>query len=250
MKIVTASDAAFLPGVVALAKSLARYGYPLELLYAGAIPSCGSEDGGSEDVRWAFRNCLVRIVDVSDSIPTNKSGGKASWARMLIPTLYPNEERVLYLDSDIICIGDIEPLLSADLQGQPTGACRDGAMTDLAVQTLGSVPRDEPAFNSGVLLMDLQAWRKERVTEKTFELAPILAGMGRIWSFDQACLNVAHFGGFHVLPRRFNFTLLPRWDLPPAGEASLIHYVGRPKPWEDRTRPGSGAWWAEYEREV
>lgn len=76
-----------------------------------------------------------------------------AYARFLIPRLI-KEERVVYLDSDIIVNGDLSSLFELDLGDYSIAAVRDA---------------DGNGFNSGMLVIDSQKWREKDVTSMLFD---------------------------------------------------------------------------------
>lgn len=82
----------------------------------------------------------------------------AMFFRYYIPH-YVSEERALYIDSDIVVTGSLDELFEMDLKGMPLAAVQD-------VSTWGMLS----TFNSGVMLIDTEAWQSEQVLEKLIEL--------------------------------------------------------------------------------
>ena len=91
----------------------------------------------------------------------------ASYLRLFLPDVLPvTSSRVLYLDSDIVVRRDLSALWQTPLDGQLIGAARDPfAASNMRL----SLPPDNPEFNSGVLLVDLAGWRRERLLPRFVE---------------------------------------------------------------------------------
>jgi lipopolysaccharide biosynthesis glycosyltransferase len=177
-----------------------------------------------------------------------------NWTRLWVADFFPPEvERALYLDSDIVVLGNIAPLWTADLDGALLGTI-DIPGADRGVAHLGLRPEDG-YFNSGVLLFDLGQWRDTRALDAVLayvEANPELM----LRDVDQEALN----GCFHRRRQRLDY----RWNattpffhepcpvpLPPAEidavrrDARIVHFNGRLKPWSylcDHPRKG------EYEK--
>jgi len=100
----------------------------------------------------------------------------------------------------------------------------------------------EPYFNSGVLLMDLVAWRKEKYGPQVMECIE----KGNFRHHDQDGLNKVFRKNWQMLPLRWNvippvFTLpvkvlkKSRWRnlaLEAMERPAVFHWAGRYKPWE------------------
>lgn len=80
----------------------------------------------------------------------------AAYFRFFIPEVV-EEERVLYLDSDIVVDGNLTDLFETDLGDCPLAAVRD----DL----------QQTNFNSGVMLINNKYWREHDISTQLFEVA-------------------------------------------------------------------------------
>lgn len=151
--------------------------------------------------------------------------------RLFLPRLFPEYDKGIYIDSDVILNADIAKLYDIDLEGNLIGAVPDHSIQGVPVlveylkKAIG-VKRTE-YLNSGVLLMDMKALRERDLAGTFFHyydtyhfdcIAP-----------DQDYLNALACGRILFLD--------PRWDaMPVKGEAPvpdpfLIHYNLYEKPW-------------------
>ena len=148
----------------------------------------------------------------------------AAFFRYFIPQ-FVEENRAIYLDSDVIVRGSLDALFSEDLGDFPMAAVEDDLTSD--------------SFNSGVMLIDVDVWRTEGVTEKLFELT----NQFHESSFgDQGILNILFQKRWKKLPQKYNFVgmdtvarnyQIASWyqdSLVGETEAKIIHYTGE-KPW-------------------
>ena len=85
---------------------------------------------------------------------------------MLADYLPKNLQRVIYLDSDIIVTGSLEPFWNLPLHGAPLAAVTDAAAGDASRYEVLHYPASEGYFNAGVLLIDLEWWRKNHVGKR------------------------------------------------------------------------------------
>lgn len=124
------------------------------------------------------------------------------WLRIFLPELMADEPRVLYLDCDVIALDDLGPLWSVDLGDALVGAVANvWEPWNLGhPERLGIDPADY--FNSGVLLLNLDAMRASGATQRLLDHAREHAG-DLVWP-DQDALNVV-LGPGHV-------ALHPRWN--------------------------------------
>jgi lipopolysaccharide biosynthesis glycosyltransferase len=108
--------------------------------------------------------------------------------------------RVLYLDSDMVVTDSLSALWQTDLQGNIAGAVQD-FVNDQTKGAVGLSP-EEPYLNAGLWLIDLEAWRREKVEEAC--LGCIQAHGGTVTHHDQGVLNEVLRGRCSILPIRYN----------------------------------------------
>jgi lipopolysaccharide biosynthesis glycosyltransferase len=164
---------------------------------------------------------------------------RAAYARLLIGGLLPTHvTRLIYLDSDLLVCRDLRELWRTDLGGRVLGAVPnslDPAADVSAFDRLGVAGKRY--FNSGVLLIDLMAWRTEEVGERALAFARALGD--RLILHDQDALNAVLVDRWVELPGYWN-----HWASRDASvEAAVIHFTMPPKPWD---ADYSGPFRAEY----
>lgn len=178
---------------------------------------------------------LSRIVDDNDS-----SWGPAAVfaAPFLLPRLVPRSvSRAIFLDVDIIALGDISELATMSLDGHAVAAVR--APLRRFSGRLGT----QVYLNSGVLVIDLEKWRRDRVSERCLDYLRRIEGDWSDAYPDQDALNVVlkEDDGrpkWKALEPKWNactpLFVGPResilYDPVPIEDAVLIHYSGT-KPW-------------------
>jgi lipopolysaccharide biosynthesis glycosyltransferase len=126
------------------------------------------------------------------------------WHRVLLPRLLSAVDRVLYLDVDVLVLAPLAELWELDLTGYSVAAVtnvpeqhRLGHAAELGLSGPSSY------FNSGVLLMNLEAMRRDGCSEALIECAR--SRLDELLWPDQDALNI-------VLGAR-RLALHPRWNL-------------------------------------
>ena len=174
---------------------------------------------------------------------------REAYLRFLAPKVLPPEVgRVIYLDCDLVVLDDLVPLWSTDLGDHAVGAVAEldwsGGGAEIRLTRLG-IPADHVYVNSGVLLLDLVRWRRERLAEKIFDF---VAARGADLSYhDQDALNAVLWREIHHLDRRWNVQAMMygRWyrrNMPADHRATraarsrpaILHYTTASKPWNWR----------------
>ena len=158
-----------------------------------------------------------------------------TYARLLLPELLPDTvEKVLYLDSDVIICDDIGPLWDVDIAGVTLAAVRDRTPESRFASSLRGIRSHRelglapelPAFNSGVLLLNLKRWRETQVACRAFAY---LRSLGRdVGWYEQEALNIVTNGDYRELESR--------WNVPPRlaareSQLGILHYLTAAKPW-------------------
>jgi lipopolysaccharide biosynthesis glycosyltransferase len=173
----------------------------------------------------------------------------AALARLFLPSIARG--RVLYIDGDTLICDALSPLFALEMEGFPIAAVRDQhvlrqaqkAKPDLAYfQTLMVGHPATDYFNAGVLLMDLDAIRKDADLVREMQDFSDLEGYRFL---DQDHLNRLFAGRAFFLAHRWNFVwgrsrfqnqLWAALSLP-VGESNgqapeIVHFTGPKKPWE------------------
>lgn len=150
--------------------------------------------------------------------------------RLFIAALYPDYEKAIYLDCDIVVKGDISKLYSIDLGDKIFGAVPDDVIASHPVfrnyAERGVGVKYDRYFNSGVLLMNLNAYRKEKIQEK-FVFYLIRYNFAAA-APDQDYLNALCKDKVLYLERGWDRMST---DENYKGEIYLIHYNNFRKPW-------------------
>lgn len=126
--------------------------------------------------------------------------------RILLPQILAKDRRTIYMDVDVLVIGDITPLASVDLGDAMLGGVIDNyapskELMDYRTKELGLRP-DTQYVNSGVLVMDLEKLRRFDFSSKCFATIERLRD---VLSFvDQDTINIVAEGHIKVLPERWN----------------------------------------------
>lgn len=124
----------------------------------------------------------------------------AVYYRLYFPSLVPERvERLLYLDTDTLVLGDIENLYKDDLEHYPVGAVYDNyvkSSPELGIDVEGEY------FNSGVLLMDVKRWREQKISEQAFHF--LTQFPEKIKYVDQDALNAVLKKNWKHLSSQYN----------------------------------------------
>lgn len=180
-------------------------------------------------VKIIYYDVRLKLQKISSNLAIRDYYSKATYYRLFIADLFPQYSKALYLDCDIVVLGDISKLYNHELGNNLVGAIPDGAVqiTDEFVEYVnkGLGIKEDKYFNAGVLLMNLDEFRKYELENKfvdllkkyTFEIAQ-----------DQDYLNVLTKNRVTYIDDSWNVMPLGNYVSP----VNLIHYNLSFKPWK------------------
>ncbi|MDR1310707.1 MAG: glycosyltransferase family 8 protein [Burkholderiaceae bacterium] len=166
-------------------------------------------------------------------VPLSSHISITSLGRLFISELIPHENRIIYLDCDIIVKCSLSALYLKDMKDHIILGTRDIASPMLA-EKLG-VRR---YINSGVLLMNLEKMRSENTINRILQWTA--QNIQSIKLGDQDIINGALENYIGNLSDKWNVQELrrkTRFSL--QTNPAIIHYIGKHTPWKEtgRTRP-------------
>ena len=173
----------------------------------------------------------------------------ATYYRLLMVTLLPQElKKVLYLDCDIVVDGSLKEFWDTSLKGYALAAVDE--LNTSAKDVYERLEYDEKYgyFNAGVLLVNLEYWRSNNLTEVFFDY--ISSHYDKIRAHDQDVLNaLLHDKCRHVSQKWnveesfYHYYVIKEWRKRDEKEMKSVllhpvipHYSWKPKPWEQSCR--------------
>lgn len=151
--------------------------------------------------------------------------------RLFIPAMFPQYDKGIYIDSDVVLTDDIAKLFDIDIGDNYIGACNDLSIADippLVAYTENAVGvKAKEYINSGVLLMNLKKLREN-------DLEGHFLNLLSTYHFDsiapdQDYLNAMCNGNIYYLDEAWD--AMPNGAKPQLEKTHLIHYNLFSKPW-------------------
>ena len=150
-----------------------------------------------------------------------------TFARYFIPD-FATEDKVLYLDSDLIVTGDLTDLFELDLGENYLGAARSCFGAGVG-------------FNAGVLLINNKKWKSETIRQKLIELTE--KEHENVKEGDQSILNMLFKEQYSLLEDKYNFQIgfdagaaeknhAFIFEIPLTPSPKILHYISPDKPWK------------------
>ncbi len=246
MHLASASDERFFPGLhVALASAVlaasGRLDYTVHVV-----------DGGITDAQWTILETNLRALGALRGIEVElrripathpaferfpiRRGSNLTCARLAIPHII-DASRVVYLDSDVVCLLGVEGFWEA-LEPQTALVAvldplrrvgRDCTLRDRLPHRM----HDQPYFNAGIIGINVALCR----ANGSLEAIDRLIGEASEFKYvDQTLLNLVFLGAWSRLPDVYNLvlTLENSACIMERPCAANLHYVGSGKPWLSR----------------
>ncbi len=183
-----------------------------------------------EDFTVAFVDVSADLKALSNRLHMRDYYTSATYFRIFIAGLFPQYDKALYLDSDVIVRGDICELFDTPLGDTLVGAVPDGAVA--MIPPFRAYTKDvlgidaENYFNAGILVMNLKKFREIDFYGK---FADLLGKYAFTVAQDQDYLNVLCKDSVTYLPTTWN--AMPTGNHQEKDPPKLIHYNLTAKPW-------------------
>ena len=168
-----------------------------------------------------------------------------TYLRFFIEDLLPEAiTKVLYMDIDIVVVKSLKELWNTDIKDYSCAAALDLECHDVSRYNRLGYDMADLYFNAGLLLINLDWWRKNSVSKRAFDF--LLKNPKKCLFHDQDALNYILHGKVLWISNSYNamyavfksesdrllilkekFSELKRESSFPV----IIHYAGRLKPW-------------------
>lgn len=218
----------------------------------------GEDDGGALAPApgvFVHRRRLAPLVD--GKLPASGKWPHVVYGRLFVPDLLAGYDRLIYLDADVAVSGDLDPLLTLDLEDKAIAAVQDadlwGGKSPVAgfsgksewLRAIGV--RADVYFNSGVLLIDVARYRQAAPSASIGAYFDAYGDKVTMW--DQDFLNFVFQGKWKELSPIWNFQAIAM----EAGYAPLLrpvihHFNEIQKPWHRGYYFGDPVFTAYFER--
>lgn len=204
-----------------------------------------------ENLKKIINFPIVNVIKINPEIfansITSKSITAAAYYRLLIPVLFENEDRVLYIDGDTLILNDLKELFSLNYDPEPVNAVLD--------DNFGKDPhinKFQKYVNSGVLLFNNQKIHSQLYLNDIIKI--LHEKRDQIKYHDQCLLNIYLNGKVGILPGDYNCMMRlgnlksDDWLNFDFSQIKIIHFLGAAKPWTYSANVASRAFWQAYSK--
>ena len=209
-----------------------------------------------ESLLNSVHSCAIITHDCAallDTLPVEVNPSRVIYSRLFLARFVDlRVEKCLYLDVDMLALGDIREIFANDLQDSIIAVARDVVSTQapLPAKDRSKAPyvfgKKHCYFNSGMMLVNLPKWRACKIEQQALAFLQAYSPI----CFDQDVLNAIISDQITLLDMCWNFQMqfynqyrfyeyriaqgLSRTN--PLAQSfhnrKLIHYVCEPKPWD------------------
>ncbi|WP_216819472.1 glycosyltransferase family 8 protein, partial [Gilliamella sp. N-G2] len=188
-----------------------------------------------------FDNIAITEYVINDEFKIDEQNTEqfplSACVRLIAPIILKNTtDKLLYVDSDTLCINSLADIDHIDLKEIIVAAIADVPyMQQTQCAKYDVVPGTY--FNSGVMLINISLWCEEEITDKTLRLL----NSGEKYQYpDQDVLNICVGQKRLILPRKFNnllaLSINGNDDANVPNGTIFIHYITKNKPWHQPYR--------------
>lgn len=225
-------DDGYIPFLAVTIESLIKnaskdYMYSIKILYTNV-----AERNKRKILKYENENFKIEFIDlnyyiqeIKDKLYTRDYYTKATYYRMFIPNLFPQYNKAIYLDSDLLVLGDISELYNIELGTKLVAAAPDDVIQNSEifstyVERVVGIAKHENYFNAGVLLMNLDEMRKFDFQSKFMYL---LETVKYTIVQDEDYLNRICKGRTKILSKIWNRMPIPTDEIKEE-DIKIIHY--------------------------
>lgn len=265
MNILVSLDSNYIYPLCVMLRSLAKTNPDGDFDIYVAYSSLTEEDFANMESALAGTNASVHRILVDDKIfagaPVLSRLSKETYYRLLISDILPESvHKLLYLDPDIVINKNLTEFYNIDMQGNTVAAGTHlfGFMEKVNLARLG-MKKTSRYINAGVLLIDLDQWRKTVTLQQIFDF--ISANIKKLLLADQDVINVMFEDKMlYIDERLYNLDekTFNVYSKKSAGNkkidldwvrknTAVIHFNGKHKPWREKNYRGKlGEFFEKY----
>ena len=177
-----------------------KYSFHVYIITAGI--SKKNESKFQHLANFYNHNIDLKSVDSSrfDVLPSRGRYVIATYYRYILPEIIL-DDKVLYLDGDIIVTSDIGDLWQTNVDNYACAAVEDQRCDNVLLYNRFFLT--STYFNAGVLLVNLEYWRLNKITAQLFQFS--IDNYDKLLYQDQDALNVVLSGAIKYLSYKYNF---------------------------------------------
>lgn len=204
--VVLASDNYYFPYILVAVKTLFLHNVNIDELIVHYIQQDVEE--GNLNLLKKMGEEYNRKIDIiefdmpkefKEILPAYGRASKTTYIKFWFASMFPENDRVLYLDPDVLVMGSIEEMYDVDFDGKLIA----GVIENLPIYHMQAshMTLDDAYINGGMVLCNLEGWRKFNLEEKALMR---LKDTTHNLNYDQGIINELCRGKILVFPPKYN----------------------------------------------
>jgi len=183
-----------------------------------------------EELEYRY-NFKIKYLDAQKEIfknyPKLSHWGDIIYNKLLVDRLLPDIDKVLYLDCDLVVLGDVRELYSTNIENKVLAAA-ERSENEFLKERVVIDKSIKNYFNAGVLLFNLKEFRRKKIGKKCLHF--IEKNAQEVDYPEQDALNYVIDNNFVELRHKYNF-LVANPMKKSFKKPFIIHYNSKIKPW-------------------
>ena len=147
---------------------------------------------------------------------------KACFLRLLIPKVFPELDRALYVDCDTLCLGDISELYNGDFENNYLIGCRGFNYSDNQAKQLGILYY----INSGMLMFNIPLMNKENYFEQILNNWKGSLDKQNPFSADETIINWCFHNKIKLVNEKWNYCYNREYGNRVVNSPRILHFIG------------------------
>lgn len=155
------------------------YNYMIYILYT---PSDVQEENIKKIMAMENDNFKIVFVDVEEELSkiakklkTRDYYTNTTYYRLFVSKLFPQYDKMIYIDSDTVVLGDISKLYNIDIGDNIIAGCTDESVVVTPVfreyvEKVIGVDSYEQYFNAGMIVINLKEFKNQKIFDKFLKL--------------------------------------------------------------------------------
>jgi lipopolysaccharide biosynthesis glycosyltransferase len=254
--IACAADEAYAMPMAVMLRSAVKNIVNDQQVYIFAVDG-GIKESSKKKILASLGNKSVIFNWIKASLPDNlpiakhimQHVNKSTYYRLLLARILPPEiDKIIYLDSDLVVLGNLNKLWEMEIGNNYVLAAQDSGIPYVSApygikkyEELG-IPPTQKYFNAGVLVLNIAKWRSENIDIKLFQYLETYRE--HIQHHDQEAMNAVFVGKWAELKPQWNqtpnFFTYSSWQESPYQELDysdavnnpcIVHFASISKPW-------------------
>ena len=171
---------------------------------------------------------LINEKDISDFPQTDGVWNLSIYYRAIAPqVLYGKVKKLLYLDVDMCCVGNIKDLFIIPLDNNIAAVVEDAMgnhTLEKKLRKLGCC-ENKKYFNSGMMLFNVEKYYKDDILNKFIDV--IKKHTDKLYFWDQDAFNIVIGKVVKYINCQYNYQKINKKHV----DIRIVHFTGVRKPW-------------------